>query len=65
MTAYNQMGWLCDEPRIPRQLPDQARIEVLEISQHSALNGNHPWFVPEDAPFKQFEHFFALSERSQ
>ena len=34
MTAYNQMGWLCDEPRVPRQIPDQARIEVLETPEH-------------------------------
>jgi Lhr-like helicase len=55
MTAYNRMGWLCDEPRVPRQIPDQARIETLEIQQSSALNGNHPWFVPGVAPFEQFD----------
>ncbi len=57
MTAYNQMGWLCDEPRVPRQIPDQARIEELETSRHFALNDNHPWFVPGGAPFEQFGHF--------
>jgi hypothetical protein len=57
MTAYNQMGWLCEEPRIPKQIPDQARIEVLDASQHCELNGNHPWYVPGDAPFEQFGHF--------
>jgi hypothetical protein len=57
MTAYNQMGWLCDEPRVPRQIPDQARIETFETSQHFILNGNHSWFVPGDAPFEQFGHF--------
>ena len=57
MTAYNQMGWLCDEPRVPRQIPDQARIESLEFSQPCALNDNHLWFVPGDAPFEQFDHF--------
>jgi DEAD/DEAH box helicase domain-containing protein len=57
MTAYNQMGWLCNEPRVPRQIPDQARIEALETSQHWILNGNHPWFVPGEAPFEQFGHF--------
>jgi hypothetical protein len=57
MTAYNQMGWLCDEPRVPRQIPDQARIEALETSQYCTLNDNHPWFVPGNAPFEQFDHF--------
>ncbi len=64
MTAYNQMGWLCDEPRIPRQIPDQARIEVLETPQRCALNGNHPWFVPEDAPFELFCHFLHYLRRT-
>ncbi|MGA3047473.1 MAG: DEAD/DEAH box helicase [Terracidiphilus sp.] len=57
MTAYNQMGWLCDEPRVPRQIPDQARIETFETSQHCALNVDHPWFVPGGAPFEQFGRF--------
>jgi len=57
MTAYNHMGWLCDEPRVPRQVPDQARVEVLEPVQRGILNGNHPWYVPEAAPFQQFDAF--------
>jgi DEAD/DEAH box helicase domain-containing protein len=57
MTAYNQMGWLCDEPRVPKQIPDQARIETLEAPQHHVLNGNHPWFIPGVAPFEQFGNF--------
>jgi hypothetical protein len=57
MTAYNHMGWLCDEPRVPRQVPDQMRIETLEVPQHSVLNGNHPWFTSGAAPFEQFDNF--------
>jgi hypothetical protein len=57
MTAYNQMGWLCDEPRVPRQIHDQARIEALESSQNFALNDNHPWFVAGGAPFELFDYF--------
>lgn len=57
MTAYNRMGWLCNEPRVPRQVPDQARIYSLEISQQGLLNDNHDWFVSGDAPFEQLDHF--------
>ena len=57
MTAYNHMGWLCDEQRVPRQVPDQGRVEMLETPQRGALNDNHPWFVPGGAPFEQFDHF--------
>jgi hypothetical protein len=57
MTAYNHMGWLCDEPRIPRQIPDQARIETLEVPKSGALNGNHPWFVPDAPPSEHFDRF--------
>jgi DEAD/DEAH box helicase domain-containing protein len=57
MTAYNHMGWLCAEPRVPRQIPDQARVETLEYLQRGRLNDNHPWFVRDAAPFEQFDHF--------
>jgi DEAD/DEAH box helicase domain-containing protein len=57
MTAYNQMGWLCDEPRVPRQIHDQARIEALESSQNFAFNDNHPWFIAGNAAFELFDHF--------
>jgi hypothetical protein len=57
MTAYNQMGWLCDEPRVPRQIPDQARIEALDLPLHCELNDNHPWHLPGGAPFEEFGLF--------
>jgi DEAD/DEAH box helicase domain-containing protein len=57
MTAYNRMGWLCDEPCVPRQVVDQARAKTLETIQRSPLNENHPWFLPDGAPFEQFDGF--------
>ena len=57
MTAYNRMGWLCNEPRVPRQVPDQARIDSLENSQQGSLNEDHAWFVSGDSPFEQLDHF--------
>lgn len=57
MTAFNRMGWLCDEPCVPRQVPDQARVETLEALQRGTLNDNHPWFTPGYAPFEQFDSF--------
>jgi DEAD/DEAH box helicase domain-containing protein len=59
MTAYNHIGWLCDEPRVPRQVIDNARVENLDPIKREALNVNHPWFVADAAPYKQFDNFLA------
>ena len=57
MTAYNHMGWLCDEPRVPRQVPDRARAETLEVVERGALNQDHLWFVSGAPPYELFDHF--------
>ena len=57
MTAYNHIGWLCAEARVPRQILDQARIESLELPSRVALNEDHPWYVRGEAPYIQFDHF--------
>jgi hypothetical protein len=57
MTAYNHIGWLCDEPRVPKQLADNARVETLESAKRDALNENHAWFLHGRAPYQQFESF--------
>lgn len=59
MTAYNYMGWLCNEPRVPRQVADQARIVDLQMPERATLNEDHDWYVIGDPPHKQFEHFLA------
>jgi DEAD/DEAH box helicase domain-containing protein len=61
MTAYNHMGWLCDEPRVPRQVPDQARTETLETLQRGALKDNHPWFVPGGCAVRAVRPFLEIS----
>ena len=54
MTAYNHMGWLCDEPRVPRHVPDRARTETLEVVERGALNQDHLWFVSGAPPYELF-----------
>jgi hypothetical protein len=57
MNAFNQMGWLCGERQIPRQVPDQPRVEQLMSPPTLVLDESAPWWVHGDAPFIQFDHF--------
>jgi len=59
LQAYNHMGWLCAEPKVLRQVPDQARAEKLLPSPHTPLNESQAWWVPGDPPYRQFDHFLA------
>jgi DEAD/DEAH box helicase domain-containing protein len=57
MNAFNQVGWLCGERQIPRQVPDQPRVEQLMSPTAFVLDESAPWWVHGDAPFLQFDHF--------
>jgi DEAD/DEAH box helicase domain-containing protein len=57
MNAFNQMGWLCGEQQIPRQIADQPRVEQLMSPNVLILDESASWWVSSDAPFLQFDHF--------
>ena len=57
MNAFNQIGWVCGEERIPRQVPDQPRVDQLMAQPRFVLNESWPWWKHGADPHLQFESF--------
>jgi DEAD/DEAH box helicase domain-containing protein len=64
MQAFQHIGWLCGQPKLPIVRPGDLRPELPSWPGYSNIRAAEPWWVPDGNMAEQFEAYLDFSHRN-